>query len=141
MAFHNDEKRILSEKHREILKHRLEFRIKTVTDKDIAVVRRDTLIKLEEIHSSMDFAVTMAQRIKLLYEILFDTGFSKSRSTKKTIAAGLLYFISPEDFLPDDIPGLGYLDDAYIINEVWEKVSFETKSYIKAKGKEYIFTE
>lgn len=122
MEAYGDEVRILSNRHREILKERLAFRIKTITNKDIATVRRDTLEKLEDIHSSKEFTVKMVQRVKVLYEMLFDNNFPKSREMEKAITAGLLYFISPEDFLPDDIPGLGYLDDAFIINEVWEMI-------------------
>jgi len=44
----------------------------------------------EEIHSHKDFIVKLAKRAKLLYEMLFDAGFPKSRTTEKTIAAGLL---------------------------------------------------
>lgn len=131
MSSNNEKTQILSEKHREILKEKLEIRIKTVTERDFAVIRRDTLVMLEDIHCSLNFTVTMTKRIKLLYELLFDTGFLKCRNTKKIIAAGLLYFISPEDFLPDDIPGLGYLDDAFIIDEVWEKVKNEIQCYVK----------
>lgn len=130
MVVYGEEAQILSERHREILKERLAFRIKTVTGRDIATIQRVVLTKLEDIHSSRDFAVIMVDRVKILYEMLFDKNFPKSKETEKAIAAGLLYFISPEDFLPDDIPGLGYLDDAYVINEVWDMIHGEIQKFL-----------
>ncbi|MFA5776797.1 MAG: YkvA family protein [Patescibacteria group bacterium] len=129
-----EEVQILSERHQEILKGKIKVLIKTVNAKDISAIRTQTLNKIEEIHSHKDFIVNLSKRAKLLYEMLFDAGFPKSRTTEKTIAAGLLYLISPRDFLPDDVPGLGYLDDAYIIREVFELACFEIRKYIAVRG-------
>lgn len=45
------------------------------------------------------------------------------------IVAGLLYFISPLDFLPDLIPGLGFIDDVYILTLVFKQVSKDLEHY------------
>lgn len=127
------EAQILSDKHKEILKNRLQKHIKSITGKDIASIREETPKKLELIQGSKDFVIKLKQRVKLLHEILFDEGFSKSGETEKIIAAGLLYFISPKDLLPDDIPGLGYLDDAFVIKMVYDKVCNVIQTYLKTK--------
>ncbi len=54
-----------------------------------------------------------------------------STGTLITIAAGVLYFVVPLDFVPDFIAGLGLLDDAAVIGYVVsilreELVAFET---------------
>lgn len=126
-----EEVKILSEKHKEILDSKLENLIKLGTTRDIETVRRGTLKKLEDVHSSKDFIVKMSHRIKLLYQLLFDSAYPKSRTTEKTITAGLFYFVSPGDFFSDEIPGLGYLDDAYIIKKTCEKTCPEIQDYLK----------
>gem|GEM_PF-898062 len=129
-----DEAWILSETHKAILRDRIKTRKRSVTTDDLSAIRQKTANKLENIHHPRSFVKTMIQRIRLLYDILFDTDFQKSSYTTKTIAAGLLYFVSPKDFLPDDIPGLGYLDDAYVIAEVWNKAFPEIQAYLAHKG-------
>lgn len=45
------------------------------------------------------------------------------------IIAGLLYFVSPLDALPDFIPGLGFLDDAFIITWLMRAVRQELEKF------------
>ncbi len=134
MVIRGKDAHILSEKHKRILKIRIENRIKTVNNKDKGTVRWETRKKLATISSSKDFIIKLVSRVELLYQMLFDRNFPVSAKVARIVTAGLLYFISPGDFLPDDIPGLGYLDDAFVINEIWDKVSQEVQNYISIKG-------
>jgi uncharacterized membrane protein YkvA (DUF1232 family) len=45
------------------------------------------------------------------------------------VIAGLLYFISPVDLLPDFIPILGYVDDAFVISLVMNAIGSEIERY------------
>lgn len=49
------------------------------------------------------------------------------------IFAGLLYFISPLDLIPDLLPGLGFVDDAYILRMVFKQVAKDLERYKKWK--------
>lgn len=129
-----EEAQILSKKHKNVLKERHRHLTKLVTTKDYGIIRRETLRKLETIRSSKEFVATMVFRVKILYQFLFDPEFAKSKSAEKAISAGLLYFITSGDFLSDNIPGLGYLDDAFIVKEVWEKFYAEISNYLDSKG-------
>ena len=54
----------------------------------------------------------------------------------KTIAAivvALLYFISPIDLLPDFIPGLGYIDDAFVIGLAMKFIGDDMEKYRNLK--------
>lgn len=125
---------ILSERHKDVLNYRLAVLTKSLTPSKLKTVYQETLNKLKDIHSSKEFVTEMTKRVILLHRILFDEGFPKTKSTEKNITAGLLYFLSPEDFLPDDIPGLGYLDDAYVIDRVFELECHQIVKYLQANG-------
>lgn len=45
------------------------------------------------------------------------------------VTAGILYFISPLDVVPDFIVGLGFVDDIYIVKLVYEQVEKDLKKY------------
>lgn len=130
----DDATQILSDKHKSILKTKLKFLIRAVTDKDFKLIGFETPKKLESIRGSKDFINKMLLRAKILYQMLFDGDFPKSRATEKAIAAGLLYLISTGDLMSDNIPGLGYLDDAYIIGEVWKRIFDEAGKYLASQG-------
>lgn len=57
----------------------------------------------------------LAQKRNLL--VLFTALFNRHtpRNIRVMIVAAFVYLISPVDFLPDVIPGLGLLDDAVIV--------------------------
>lgn len=43
--------------------------------------------------------------------------------------AGILYFLSPIDFIPDFIPGIGLIDDVFVIGLVLKKIHNDLQKY------------
>lgn len=56
------------------------------------------------------------ERVRILIDYLF--GKDSDIGSKIYTIAALIYFISPVDFLPDFIPGLGFLDDLAILGMI-----------------------
>ena len=47
--------------------------------------------------------------------------------------AGILYFLSPIDFIPDFIPGIGMIDDVFVIGLVLKQIHSDLVKYEKWK--------
>ena len=45
------------------------------------------------------------------------------------ILAGILYFIMPFDFAPDFIPGIGYIDDAFVLSVIARQMIYILEEY------------
>ena len=55
------------------------------------------------------------------------------------ITSALIYFVSPIDFIPDFIPGIGHIDDALVVAACLKLVESDVEEYVnwrKANGKE-----
>lgn len=80
---------------------------------------------------------TVWNKMQLLFELAKDyaNGNYKEISNSSIVAVigSLLYFISPLDLVPDFILGLGFLDDAFIIGYVFNKIAKELDQYQKWK--------
>ncbi|MBN8706726.1 MAG: DUF1232 domain-containing protein [Bacteroidetes bacterium] len=76
----------------------------------------------------------MADKVLLMFLYFKDPNTSKAK--KLIIGAGLLYFITPLDFIPDTIPILGFLDDIGILSMVASYMIDELTAY-----KEYIISK
>lgn len=55
-----------------------------------------------------------------------------------SIVASLLYLISPIDFIPDFIPGIGFIDDVFVIGLVVSSVTNDLDKYKKWKDNKNI---
>jgi uncharacterized membrane protein YkvA (DUF1232 family) len=66
-----------------------------------------------------DFAVNLVR----LFEMLVEPGFVVPWRTTAAIVFGLAYFISSIDLIPDAIPVLGFMDDAFVLAEVMVMVA------------------
>lgn len=75
----------------------------------------------------------IADQIKLLLGMLNDYRIGSYRKvpvrTILSIAAAVLYLISPIDAIPDFIPVVGMLDDIFIINFVWKQLGKDLMDY------------
>lgn len=99
--------------------------------------RTQTLTKVDEAFSkatkNKDSLQKIWKELQLLFSLVKDyaTGDYRqvSKSTIVAVLAGLLYFISPFDLIPDFIAGLGFLDDAYVLTLIYRKVAKDLKKY------------
>lgn len=56
-----------------------------------------------------------------------------SKPALVAVVAGLLYFLSPMDAVPDWIPGLGFIDDLAVLSWVMRKWSTELQAFRRWK--------
>jgi len=52
-----------------------------------------------------------------------------SAGTIVTIVAGLIYFLTPLDIIPDFIPVVGYIDDAFVLGLVIRQIRVDLDKY------------
>ncbi len=66
---------------------------------------------------------------KLLLGMLIDKEFTMDKSTWLLIAGAVAYAVMPMDVIPDFIPGMGFVDDAFVISSVMKKIADEVERY------------
>lgn len=70
----------------------------------------------------------------LLYQMITDKDFKVSKKTYLTIAGALAYAVLPLDVIPDFIPGVGFIDDAFVLSMAIKSVSDEIERFKKYNG-------
>ncbi len=58
-----------------------------------------------------------------------DEGFSLPEEDRQRVLACLTYFANPEDIIPDNVPVLGFLDDAIMIELCVRELQHEIEAY------------
>ena len=124
-------------------KSRLKTSFKRFTEaaQQLITNKSETLSKIEEgiakAGEHKGNLTTVWNKMQLLFALAKDyaNGNYKDISNTSIVAVigSLLYFISPLDVVPDFILGLGFLDDAFIIGYVFNKIAKELDQYQKWK--------
>lgn len=76
-----------------------------------------------------DFVTARLESLKQLVSALSDEEWQIPEDEKTEILTSLAYFCEPHDLVPDNIPGLGYLDDAIMIELVIQDMSLDLEAY------------
>jgi uncharacterized membrane protein YkvA (DUF1232 family) len=102
--------------------------------KEKALEMAKTLAETLKLDEAKAFAqkhidLSWLEDFKLLYGMVTDKSFKLDKSTYFLIAGALAYAVMPMDVIPDFIPGMGFVDDAFVISTVMKKIGDEIARY------------
>ncbi|MGS2720095.1 YkvA family protein [Paraglaciecola aestuariivivens] len=75
------------------------------------------------------FVKQRVESLITLISALEDTEWQMPEDEKSEILTSIAYFTEPEDLVPDNIPGIGYIDDAIMIELVIQDLSQDLTAY------------
>ena len=122
----------------------------TLSERDLAHLRRSLKSTRANVHARSDEEICKAASslvdqvrgaeapeyvlervdvLETLSEMLRDSDWTQPSSVRGRARTALGYFLDPEDLIPDATPGLGYLDDAIIIELLTRELRHEIKAY------------
>lgn len=68
-------------------------------------------------------------RLQAMVDMLEDKEWPITNGEQERILSALVYFCDPEDLIPDHIPGLGFLDDAIMVELAVRGLKHEIEAY------------
>jgi uncharacterized membrane protein YkvA (DUF1232 family) len=77
------------------------------------------------------FVLEAVDSIEDLTQVILDEDYKAPKAVRNQVLGALSYFANPDDLIPDDIPVLGFLDDAIMIKFVEEEFKNELWAYRK----------
>lgn len=76
-----------------------------------------------------DFIRDRMNVLETLIGMVMDSGWGLVEEDRKRVVEALSYFAEAEDLIPDEIPGLGFLDDAIMVEIVSTELHHEIQAY------------
>ena len=94
------------------------------------VIRRAAmLVKQARAAEPPDFVLQRIEKLDQLTLMLVDEDWRLEGRDRARILGALAYFADPDDLIPDRVPGVGYLDDAIMVELVVRDLKHELEAY------------
>jgi uncharacterized membrane protein YkvA (DUF1232 family) len=93
------------------------------------VAAAEELLENIEASKAPGFIVDRLQNLSLMISMISDIEWRLPHQEAARVLNALAYFAEPEDLIPDNIPGLGFLDDAIMIELVVRELKHEIEAY------------
>ncbi len=111
-----------------LILHRARERAGTLDEATIIGNARELAAKVAQSDTS-DFIRERMSRLDTLVAMVIDSGWGMEEEDRERVLDALSYFSEPEDLIPDDVPGLGYLDDAIMIEMICRELKHEIQAF------------
>jgi uncharacterized membrane protein YkvA (DUF1232 family) len=76
-----------------------------------------------------DFVTVRLEKLELMLAMMRDDDWELDEQERNPVLSALAYLCDPEDIIPDNIPGMGLLDDAVMIELAFRELRHEIDAY------------
>ncbi len=76
-----------------------------------------------------DYVVERVEKLEAFAAMAEDKAWAPPQAVHRRVLTALAYFTYPQDLIPDPVPGLGYLDDAIMIELVAQDLRHELRGH------------
>jgi len=97
------------------------------------IAMRSLLPKVTEKVSAIADSKRLQRRIEMLVQFFRESADRSADPATKEAAFALFYFLKGEDFIPDNIPEVGLLDDALLIETVFRRNQLELRTHWESR--------
>ncbi len=115
-------------KHFRLIMREARDAAKSLTADEILSAANNLLREIEDAKVP-HFIEERLKRLRTLIGMVEDDEWSLPQEETSRVLNALAYFAEPEDLIPDHIPGLGFLDDAIMIELVARELRHEIEAY------------
>ncbi len=102
--------------------------VSRMAPEDIVVAAEEQLQSIVD-DSTPGFIRERIQKLRFLIRMLTDLEWRLPHEDASRVLNALAYFTEPEDLIPDHIPGVGFLDDAIMVELVIRELKHEIEAY------------
>ncbi len=89
--------------------------VRHADDEEIVDAIREVIRDIRSQKPLPDFIADRLPRLESLIDMLSDEEWALPARERGQLLGTFVYFGDPEDLIPDDVPGIGYLDDVIMI--------------------------
>ena len=125
ISFELDDKDL---KHFRLIMNEARQAARRMAPEDIVAAAEDLLAEVP-LDSAPGFIIERLEKLRLMIRMLSDLEWRLPHQEATRVLNALAYFAEPEDLIPDHIPGLGFLDDAIMIELVVRELRHEIEAY------------
>lgn len=115
-------------KHFQLIMNEARQAARRLPPEDIVAAAEELLSDVPE-KSTPGFIIERLERLRLMIRMVSDIEWRLPHNDATRVLNALAYFAEPEDLIPDHIPGLGFLDDAIMIELVVRELKHEIEAY------------
>jgi len=98
-------------------------------DPDTVLAAAGKLLQDVDTAELPDFIAQRLDRLDALIAMVRDEGWALGEEDRNRVLMALVYFANPNDIIPDNVPVLGYFDDAIAIELCVRELSHELNAY------------
>ncbi len=102
---------------------------KAATEEEIVAKTREALVSVRSQKKVPSFVAERLEKVDSLIAMLGDSEWALEAKERKDVITALSYFNEPEDMIPDNIPVIGLIDDAIMIELVVRELAPEIEAY------------
>jgi uncharacterized membrane protein YkvA (DUF1232 family) len=108
--------------------HKAREAVGIAEDEEILAAAGD-VVQAMRVTELPDFVTERLEKLEIAIAMLTDPEWPLEPHERSPMLGALAYLCDPEDIIPDDIPGIGLLDDAVMIELAFRELHHEIEAY------------